>query len=62
MSSSVDNLSPKQRLTGIRKPEVKPVLPPSIKPKITDTWQVDNSWKFVGKLIVYIHISRLISI
>ncbi|KAI4463063.1 rab gdp/gtp exchange factor [Holotrichia oblita] len=48
MSSSVDNLSPKQRMTGIRKPEVKPVLPPSIKPKITDTWQVDNSWKFVG--------------
>ncbi|KRT83453.1 hypothetical protein AMK59_4140 [Oryctes borbonicus] len=48
MSSSVDNLSPKQKLLGIKKPEVKPVLPPSIKPKVADTWQVDNSWKFVG--------------
>nr|XP_022912808.1 protein sprint isoform X2 [Onthophagus taurus] len=46
MSSSVDNLSPKPRIS-IKKPEVKPVMPPCIKPKNTDTWQVDNSWKFV---------------
>lgn len=47
MSSSADNLSPKQRFTGLKKPEVKPVLPPSIsKPKPNDSWQVDNGWTF----------------
>ncbi|XP_066150243.1 protein sprint [Euwallacea fornicatus] len=49
MSSSVDNLSPKQRFMVLRKPDAKPVLPPFIKPKSNggDTWQVDNGWKFV---------------
>lgn len=51
ISSSVDNLSPKQRFLGLKKPEAKPVLPPFIKPKNNgnDTWQVDNGWKFVSK-------------
>ncbi|KAL1509626.1 hypothetical protein ABEB36_004335 [Hypothenemus hampei] len=49
ISSSVDNLSPKQRFLGLRRPEAKPVLPPFIKPKINgnDSWQVDNGWKFL---------------
>ncbi|XP_060531788.1 protein sprint isoform X4 [Cylas formicarius] len=49
MSSSVDNLSPKQRFMGLRKPEVKPVQPPLIRPMINnnESWQIDNSWKFV---------------
>ncbi|CAG9767018.1 unnamed protein product [Ceutorhynchus assimilis] len=51
MSSSVDNLSPKQRFLGLKKPEAKAVLPPFIKPKMaggsSDIWQVDNGWKFV---------------
>lgn len=49
MSSSVDNLSPKQRFLGLRKTEIKPVLPPFVKPKLyaNESWQVDNSWKFM---------------
>ncbi|XP_048526431.1 protein sprint isoform X5 [Dendroctonus ponderosae] len=49
MSSSVDNLSPKQRFLGLRRPEAKPVQPPFIKPKVStsETWQVDNGWKFL---------------
>ncbi|RZC41803.1 sprint, partial [Asbolus verrucosus] len=46
MSSSADNLSPKQRFIGLRKPEVKPVQPPSIKTRINDSWQIDNGWTF----------------
>ncbi|XP_017783155.1 PREDICTED: protein sprint [Nicrophorus vespilloides] len=45
ISSSVDNLSPKQRL--IKRPELKPVMPPSLKPRPND-WQLDNTWKFLG--------------
>ncbi|XP_063927550.1 protein sprint isoform X4 [Zophobas morio] len=48
MSSSVDNLSPKHRFPGLRKPEAKPVLPPSIKTKASDNWQIDNGWTFRG--------------
>jgi hypothetical protein len=46
MSSSADNLSPKQRLPALRKPEAKPVQPPSIKTRGNDSWQVDNGWTF----------------
>lgn len=50
MSSSVDNLSPKQKFTGLKKPEVKAVMPPLIKPKNNnDSWKIDNSWKFMCK-------------
>ncbi|KAF7281801.1 hypothetical protein GWI33_004236 [Rhynchophorus ferrugineus] len=49
MSSSVDNLSPKQKLIGLKRPEAKPVLPPYIKSKLggNESWQLDNSWKFM---------------
>lgn len=47
ISASVDNLSPKQRFMGIKKPEVKPVQPPLVKPRINDSWQIDNGWKFM---------------
>ncbi|XP_050304173.1 protein sprint isoform X2 [Anthonomus grandis grandis] len=49
ISSSVDNLSPKQKFLGLRRPDLKPVLPPLVKPKPSnqETWQVDSSWKFV---------------
>lgn len=53
LSSSVDNLSPKQRATALRKPEVKPVMPPFVGGKINtanDSWQIDNGWKFMSKL------------
>ncbi|XP_008191541.1 protein sprint isoform X3 [Tribolium castaneum] len=46
MSSSADNLSPKQRFPGLRKPEVKPVQPPLIKTRVNDSWQIDNGWTF----------------
>ncbi|XP_031341576.1 protein sprint isoform X3 [Photinus pyralis] len=48
ISSSVDNLSPKQKLSALKKPEVKAVQPPLVKPRVNDTWQIDNSWKFMG--------------
>lgn len=51
ISASVDNLSPKQRFVGIKKPEVKPVQPPSVKPRINDSWQIDNGWKFMSKCL-----------
>lgn len=47
----MDNLSPKQRFVGIKKPEVKPVQPPSVKPRINDSWQIDNGWKFMSKCL-----------
>lgn len=48
-SSSVDNLSPTQRLlSSLKRPDVKPIMPPSVKPRTNDTWQLDNGWKFVG--------------
>ncbi|CAH0561513.1 unnamed protein product [Brassicogethes aeneus] len=43
MSSSVGNLSPKQRIM----PSKKPVLPPFNKQRANDSWQVDNGWKFM---------------
>lgn len=52
ISASVDNLSPKQRFLGIKKPEVKPVQPPSLKPRMNDSWQIDNGWKFMSKCFV----------
>ncbi|KAF5308871.1 hypothetical protein FQR65_LT00571 [Abscondita terminalis] len=48
ISSSVDNLSPKQKLSALKRPEVKAVQPPLVKPRANDTWQIDNSWKFMG--------------
>ncbi|KAF2889894.1 hypothetical protein ILUMI_16279, partial [Ignelater luminosus] len=52
ISSSVDNLSPKQKVTALKRPEVKAVQPPLVKPRVNDTWQIDNSWKFVVALPV----------
>lgn len=51
----MDNLSPKQKATALRKPEVKVVMPPSLAGKANagngtnDSWQIDNGWKFMGE-------------
>ncbi|XP_034946737.1 protein sprint isoform X2 [Chelonus insularis] len=51
ISSSVDNLT--KRLAGKENkkiyPRAKPVQPPKVKPKVSDTsWTVDSSWEFIG--------------
>lgn len=66
MSSSVDNLSPRQRgnayplisppnsttaastAAALKRPDVKHVPPPIVKPRLNDTWQLDNGWRFMG--------------
>lgn len=50
LSSSVDNLSPKLKIRALKKPEIKPVLPPTLNQQNNDTWKIDNGWKFMREL------------
>lgn len=64
LSSSVDNISPKSRVLGPKRPEIKPVLPPMVKARInnsktSNTWTIDNSWRFIGKRLLFFSIHSL---